>query len=99
MLWVRTIVNAVSQPVESAWLNRNLDAASRATVISMTGQANSIGQAVGGPALGWIGSVLSIRVALLGSALILSPTIALYRRLIVRERALPKVIHTPSTTE
>jgi DHA3 family tetracycline resistance protein-like MFS transporter len=99
MLWVRTIVGAVSQPVESAWLNRNLDASSRATVISMTGQANSIGQAVGGPALGWIGSVLSIRVALLGSALILSPTIALYRRLIVRESALPNIIHTRSTNE
>jgi len=35
-------------------------------------QANSLGQAAGGPAL--------------GSALVLSPTIALSRRLIVRDR-------------
>jgi DHA3 family tetracycline resistance protein-like MFS transporter len=81
MLWLRTIVGAISEPVESAWLNRNLDPASRATVISMTGQANSIGQAVGGPALGWIGSAVSIQAALLGSALIFSPAIALYRHL------------------
>lgn len=84
MLWVRTVVGSVSAPVELAWLNRNLDVSSRATVISMTGQANSIGQAVGGPALGWVGTTISIRAALLGSALVLAPTIALYRRLIVR---------------
>ena len=84
VLWIGVIVESVSQPVESAWLNRNLDASTRATVISMTGQANSIGQAAGGPALGWIGNTVSIRAALLCSALLLSPTIALYRHLIVR---------------
>ncbi|MBA3336071.1 MAG: MFS transporter [Chloroflexia bacterium] len=86
MLWVRTIAGSVSRPVESAWLNRNLDASSRATVISMTGQANSIGQVAGGPALGWVGTAVSIQAALLGSAIVLSPAIALYRRLIVRDR-------------
>ena len=86
MLWVRTMVSSVSHPVESAWLNRNLDASSRATVISMTGQANSIGQVAGGPALGWVGNAFSIQAALLGSAMVLSPTIALYRRLIARDR-------------
>lgn len=86
MLWVRVVVNAVSQPVEAAWLNRNLESSTRATVISMTGQANSIGQAAGGPALGWIGNVASIQAALLGAAIVLSPTIALYRRMIARPR-------------
>jgi DHA3 family tetracycline resistance protein-like MFS transporter len=84
MLWVRRIVGTIREPVQTAWLNRNLDPASRATVISMTGQANSIGQAVGGPALGWVGSAVSIQAALLGSALVLAPTVALYRRLIAR---------------
>jgi DHA3 family tetracycline resistance protein-like MFS transporter len=87
MLWLRAGVDAVSQPVEAAWLNRHLDAPSRATVISMTGQANSIGQAMGGPALGWVGSAVSVQAALLASALVLSPSIALYRRLKVRDRA------------
>ena len=89
MLWVRTVVGAISQPVEAAWLNRHLDPSSRATVISMTGQANSIGQAAGGPALGWVGTAVSIQAALLGSALVLAPTVALYRRLILRGPASP----------
>ena len=86
MVWVRTVVEAVSQPIELAWLNRHLDASSRATVISMTGQANSLGQAVGGPALGWVRHAGSIRAALLGSALVLSPIVAMYHRLTVRDR-------------
>jgi DHA3 family tetracycline resistance protein-like MFS transporter len=84
MLWVRRIVATLGAPVQIAWLNRNLDPASRATVISMTGQANSIGQAAGGPAFGWIGNTVSIQAALLVSAVVLSPTVALYHRLIVR---------------
>jgi DHA3 family tetracycline resistance protein-like MFS transporter len=96
MLWLRAIVDAVSQPVESAWLNRHLDAPSRATVISMTGQANSIGQAMGGPALGWVGNAVSIQAALLASALVLSPTIALYRRLIVRDRGVAAAVPIPA---
>jgi len=85
MLWVRTSAASVSQPVEAAWLNRNLDPATRATVGSMSGQANSLGQVGGGLALGWVGSAVSIQAALLASAAVLSPTVALYRRLIVRD--------------
>jgi MFS transporter, DHA3 family, tetracycline resistance protein len=84
MIWVRTVANSVSEPVEAAWLNRNLDPSTRATVNSMTGQANSLGQVGGGLALGWVGNAASIQAALLGSAMVLSPTVALYRRLIVR---------------
>jgi MFS transporter, DHA3 family, tetracycline resistance protein len=96
MLWMRTIVDSVSHPVESAWLNRNLDASTRATVSSMTGQANSIGQVGGGLALGWVGNAVSIQAALIASAFVLSPTIALYRRLIVRDRAEVEPVPTPA---
>jgi MFS family permease len=96
MLWVRRIVATISTPVQIAWLNRHLDSASRATVISMTGQANSIGQATGGPALGWVGNALSIQAALLGSALILSSVVALYTRLTVREREVPEAALAPA---
>jgi len=85
MLWARTVLGAITGPVEAAWLNRNLESSSRATVISMVGQANAIGQVGGGPALGWVGSTVSVRAALLGSALVLSPIVGLYRRLIVRD--------------
>lgn len=96
MLWMRTVVGAVSEPVELAWLNRNLDPSSRATVISMTGQANSIGQASGGPALGWVGNAVSIRAALLGSALVLSPIVALYHRMTIRDSVTSRPVSTPA---
>jgi DHA3 family tetracycline resistance protein-like MFS transporter len=89
MLWLRTVVASVMEPVQAAWLNRNLDSSSRATVISMTGQANAIGQVGGGPILGWVGSAISIRAALLASALVLSPTVALYGRLVAHRDATP----------
>ena len=96
MLWLRRIVATISNPVQIAWLNRHLDSSSRATVISMTGQANSIGQAVGGPALGWVGNVLSIQAALLGSTLLLSPVVALYARMTADDREAPEVALTPA---
>jgi hypothetical protein len=52
----------------------------------MTGQANSMGQAAGGPAFGVIASAVSIPAALLASAVVLSPTVALYHRLLVCDR-------------
>jgi DHA3 family tetracycline resistance protein-like MFS transporter len=91
MLWARGVLGTLIHPVSAAWLNRNLDPSSRATVISMSGQANAIGQVAGGPALGWVGSAVSIRAALLGSALVLSPVVALYRRMIVRDEPVSMV--------
>ncbi len=96
MLWVRASLGAITGPVEAAWMNRNLDSSLRATVISMNGQTNAIGQVAGGPALGWVGNVVSIRAALLCSAVILSPIVALYRRTIpqdhIRDLQAPIVI-------
>jgi len=86
MLWLRTALGAITGPVEAAWMNRNLDSPLRATVISMNGQANAIGQVAGGPALGWVGNVVSVRAALLCSAAVLAPIVALYRRTIPRAR-------------
>jgi DHA3 family tetracycline resistance protein-like MFS transporter len=89
MLWLRGVTGTLIGPIQGAWLNRNLDSATRATVLSMTGQANAIGQVAGGPALGWVGSAVSIRAALLGSALVLTPILALYARVIPRDRGVP----------
>ena len=86
IVWVRAIIDVVKEPVELAWLNRNLDPSSRATVISMTGQANAVGQATGGPVYGWVGGSVSLRAALLLSATVLAPTISLYNRLRTRNK-------------
>ncbi|WP_020388438.1 MFS transporter [Kribbella catacumbae] len=80
-MWVGSIAGTIAYPVESAWLNRNLDSKSRATVISMVSQANAIGQVAGGPPLGALAGSTSIRTALVASGLILSPIPLLYLRL------------------
>jgi hypothetical protein len=59
-------------------MNRNLDSGVRATVLSFDGQMNAIGQVVGGPALGAVGNAVSVRAALLGSALTLLPAAGVY---------------------
>ena len=80
-MWFGSIAANLSYPIESAWLNRNLDSKSRATVISMVSQANAIGQVAGGPPLGALAGGTSIRTALVASGLILSPIPLLYLRL------------------
>jgi DHA3 family tetracycline resistance protein-like MFS transporter len=52
----------------------------RATVLSMNGQADALGQVAGGPLIGAIGSAFSMRVALVFSGLLITPALALYTR-------------------
>jgi Major Facilitator Superfamily len=87
MMWVRRVLATISEPVQTAWLNRGLDPTVRATVLSMAGQANSIGQAAGGPVFGVIGTAVSLATALVGSAGLLTPIVALYGRFGARDRA------------
>jgi DHA3 family tetracycline resistance protein-like MFS transporter len=70
-------------PLWDTWLNQQItDSSVRATVISLTGQSNAIGQAGGGPVLGGIGNVWGIRAALAVGALAIAPALALYARAI-----------------
>jgi DHA3 family tetracycline resistance protein-like MFS transporter len=55
------------------WVNRNLDARVRATVISFDSQVEAVGHLLGGPLTGFIGTAVSVPAALLTSALLLSP--------------------------
>ncbi|HQY26331.1 MAG TPA: hypothetical protein PLL45_15720, partial [Thermoflexales bacterium] len=69
-------------PILQAWKNRQIrgeDAQARATVLSMYGQVDAVGQIAGGPAVGAIAN-LSLRMAMLASAAILAPALLLYRR-------------------
>ncbi|MEV6302842.1 MFS transporter [Actinoplanes sp. NPDC051861] len=78
---VRDASRALSEPLQAAWLNRNVDSASRATVLSVNNQFDAIGQIVGGPPLGALAGRTSIRVALLASAGLLAPVAVLFSRL------------------
>ncbi|MFB6718653.1 MFS transporter [Kribbella sp. NPDC056345] len=80
-MWLRSIADALSWPIESAWLNRNIESRSRATVISFVSQANAIGQVAGGPPLGALAGRAGLRTALVASGLLLAPIPVLFARL------------------
>lgn len=84
-LWATDSLREGAAPLRIAWVNRGLDPASRATVLSIFGQADALGQFGGGPALGIVATIRSVRAALVGVALVLAPTLPIYRVLARRE--------------
>jgi DHA3 family tetracycline resistance protein-like MFS transporter len=78
--WLTSLLRTVSGPLSGAWLNQNIRSEVRATVLSMNGQADALGQVAGGPLIGAIGSAFSMRVALVFSGLLITPALALYTR-------------------
>ena len=85
MLATNTIRSLVG-PLFSSWLNQSITESSvRATVFSITSQADAIGQWTGGPAIGAVGNVFGIRAALVLGASLLSPAVALYARTVRRD--------------
>ncbi|MFF0345523.1 MFS transporter [Kribbella sp. NPDC004875] len=96
-MWLRTIGDTLTHPIQSAWLNRHVDSRSRATVISMVSQANAIGQVAGGLPLGALGRT-SLRGALLASGLILTPIPALFLRLTSARAARADRQHSPTAS-
>ena len=77
------LLRDVASPIFDTWLNRSIeDSRVRATVLSITNQADAVGQWTGGPAIGVVGNVFSIRAALMSGALCMAPALGLYRRAI-----------------
>ena len=75
------VARGLANPLYLTWLNQQIsDSSVRATVISISGQANAVGQAAGGPLLGAVGNVFGIPAALAGGALLLLPALAVYAR-------------------
>lgn len=68
-LWCVAAARAASGPVSSAWLNQSAAPQVRATLFSLSGQVNAVGQIAGGPPVGLIGQ-RSLRAALLTSGLV-----------------------------
>jgi MFS transporter, DHA3 family, tetracycline resistance protein len=94
------LINRLTSPLWSIWVNQQItDSSVRATVLSMTGQADAIGQAVGGPVLGGIGNVWGIRAALTTGALVLTPSLALYARALRHGGAEPELEALPAPAE
>jgi MFS family permease len=96
LLWSRGVAETIAGPVQAAWMNRHLEPRVRATVLSMEGQANAIGQIAGGPPLGFVGSRYSVRAALVASGLVFAPVIWIYGRLApVPETAVTTEVSAP----
>ena len=68
------------QPIYMAWLTQTIDARVRATVLSISSQLDALGQIAGGPVIGVIGNLRSIRAALLAASVMLTPALLLYAR-------------------
>jgi DHA3 family tetracycline resistance protein-like MFS transporter len=75
------VARSLAIPLYTSWLNQSItDSSVRATVMSITSQADAVGQWTGGPVIGGIGNVFGIRAALVTGAFLLSPAVALYSR-------------------
>ncbi|RPJ24978.1 MAG: MFS transporter [Chloroflexi bacterium] len=72
---VISVLRNVQIPLQTAWINQKLDSQVRATVHSMFGQVDAIGQVLGGPLVAAIASVGSAVAALVTSGLLLTPAL------------------------
>jgi DHA3 family tetracycline resistance protein-like MFS transporter len=75
--WGMNLFRGIAAPLFSTWLAQSIEPRVRATVLSMVGQSDAIGQMTVGPVIGWIGTARSIRAALVFSAVLLAPVVPL----------------------
>lgn len=76
----------VSYPLVTGWIVGRVHPGVRATVLSARDMLDSGGQIAGGPLVGWIGVLTTIRTALLAGALALLPALALLAAATARMR-------------
>ncbi|WP_332070708.1 MFS transporter [Paenibacillus sp. GYB004] len=74
------IIGTLSGPIYDTWLSLNIESKVRATVLSMLGQADALGQTGGGPLVGWVGHRFTVRASLLVAAALLSPILVVFTR-------------------
>lgn len=72
-------------PLYDAWVPQQVDKSVRATVMSMWGQLNALGQIIGGPAIGLLATVTSLRVGYASIALLLIP-VPIIVTMVLRDR-------------
>ena len=78
-VWLVNITRNVIGPLYEAWVNQRLDSDSRATVISMSGQVDAIGQIASGPLAGLV-SLWSLQAAITFASLLITPALPLIGR-------------------
>ena len=78
-VWMVGITRNVIGPLYDAWINQRLDSDTRATVISMSGQVDAIGQIASGPLAGIV-SLWSVQAAITFASLLITPALPLISR-------------------
>lgn len=78
-------LRSLQHPLSATWLNRHIPTRMRATVLSLLGQTDALGQIAGGPVVGAVG-LRSLRGAMVFSAALLLPVIGIYARRLRGER-------------
>jgi DHA3 family tetracycline resistance protein-like MFS transporter len=74
------LLRRVAGPLQTAWINQKLDSKIRATVHSMFGQVDAIGQVMGGPIVAVVAAFGSAVASLVTSSLLLVPAMFFIRR-------------------
>lgn len=74
-----SITRNVMGPLYNAWVNQRLGSDTRATVLSMSGQVDAIGQIASGPVAALI-SLSSVRAAITVASVLLAPALPLIAR-------------------
>ena len=83
-MWATQLLRRTNVPLKTVWVNQSLEPSVRATVFSMASQADSLGQILGGPILGIIATVISVRAGIGVAGLFLAPALVLYARTLRR---------------
>jgi MFS transporter, DHA3 family, tetracycline resistance protein len=78
-VWMVSLARNLIGPLYSAWVNQNLDTETRATVISMSGQVDAVGQIISGPFAALI-AFWSVQAAICMASILLWPTFPLIRK-------------------
>jgi len=93
------IIRGISGLLRTTWINQKLDSSTRATVHSMFGQVDAIGQITSGPTVGLLASILLVRVAVGISGLLLVPATFFIRRANSQSKNEADVIAEPSSAD
>jgi DHA3 family tetracycline resistance protein-like MFS transporter len=73
-------LRSLVEPLTTAWVNQHLDSDVRATILSMTGQVDALGQISGGPFVGAVANLVSVQAAIALSGVLLTPALFFIRR-------------------
>lgn len=90
---VARVIRRLQYPLYTTWLNGTITEPDvRATVLSLQGGADAMGQSLGGPVIGLVGTLFSLRAAMTAAGLLLLPALPLYGWSLRREAA---EVHDP----